>query len=126
MNYCKFNVGNYTMKKTTIFIIIILFFLPTAGCELFVAGTVTGAGVFSYIDGELKRSYQADFNRAVTACKDALTANNLTIKEEILIAIKGIAAVKYRTPFSCANVNKIINNNETIKGKRLYQFLCLT
>jgi uncharacterized protein DUF3568 len=53
-----------------------------AGCPIFVAGVVAGAGAFTYIQGELKRTYPANFDSAVTACKEALDSLEITITEE--------------------------------------------
>ena len=38
------------------------------GCHLFIAGTGAGAGVYTYVNGELKTSYQAPFDETNRAC----------------------------------------------------------
>lgn len=52
------------------------------GCPLFIAGVGAGAGVFTYIHGELKRTYSANFGAAVTASKEALENLEITITGE--------------------------------------------
>lgn len=42
------------------------------GCGLFVAGAVVGAGAYTYINGELKRSYQAGYEETVQASVSVL------------------------------------------------------
>jgi len=83
------------MIRHITFIFLIFSVVVTAGCSFFVAGAVTGAGFFSYMDGELTRSYQSDFNAAVKACEDALKANNLTIKEQILEGLSAEISSEY-------------------------------
>lgn len=52
------------------------------GCPLFIAGVGAGAGVFTYIHGELKRTYPVNFDSAVSACKEALDKLEITVTEE--------------------------------------------
>ncbi|QTA83769.1 DUF3568 [Desulfonema limicola] len=82
------------MLRNIIFIILFPVILTTAGCGIF-AGAMTGAGVFSYMNGELTRSYQSDFNTTVKACTDALQASNLTIKETILEGLSAKITSEY-------------------------------
>ncbi|WP_373501568.1 DUF3568 family protein [Desulfococcus sp.] len=51
-----------------------------AGCGLFVAGAVVGAGAYTYINGELKRSYQAGYEKAVQASVTAMKEMNIEVK----------------------------------------------
>lgn len=51
-----------------------------AGCGLFVVGAVVGAGAYTYINGELKRSYQAGYEATVQAAVDALADMQIEAK----------------------------------------------
>ncbi len=51
-----------------------------AGCAFFVAGAVVGAGAYTYVNGELKRTYQATYDHAVQASERALAEMNISIK----------------------------------------------
>ncbi|MEA3279164.1 MAG: DUF3568 family protein [Thermodesulfobacteriota bacterium] len=70
----------------------------TAGCAVFVAGAGTGAAVYTYKYGELKRSYQASFDKTILACNAALKSLKITIREKtpdgIQTRIKGKCADK--------------------------------
>ncbi|MDM8535435.1 DUF3568 family protein [Desulfobacterales bacterium HSG17] len=83
------------MIRNIIFILFFLSFLITAGCGFFVAGAMTGAGIFSYMDGELTRSYQSDFNTTVKACTKALKTNNLTLKGKQLEGLSAEISSEY-------------------------------
>jgi hypothetical protein len=61
----------------------ILLCLLLSGCTLFVAGAATGIGVYSYIDGELKRSYQSDFDKTVQVSAEVLETLDIKITEKI-------------------------------------------
>ncbi|MBW2569265.1 MAG: DUF3568 family protein [Deltaproteobacteria bacterium] len=70
----------------------------TTGCAVFVAGTGTGAAVYTYKCGELKRSYQASFDKTILACNAALKSLKITINKKtpdgIQTRIKGKCADK--------------------------------
>jgi len=83
------------MIRNITFILLFLTGLISAGCSFFVAGAMTGASVFSYMDGELTRSYQSDFDTTVKACTDALKANNMTIKEKIINGLSAEISSEY-------------------------------
>ena len=48
----------------------------TARCT---AGAGTGAGVYTYVSGELKRTYNAPFEKAVSDSLDALQSLKITV-----------------------------------------------
>lgn len=50
-----------------------------AGCAVFVAGAVV-AGAYTYVNGELKRSYQATYEKSIQASEAALKEMNISIK----------------------------------------------
>lgn len=56
--------------------------LITAGCPLFIAGAGAGAGVYAYVNGELKRSFPASFERTNQAALDALEDLKITITDK--------------------------------------------
>jgi len=42
------------------------------GCAAVIVGAGVGAGTYTYIKGELKRSYQAEFDKTLQICLDIL------------------------------------------------------
>lgn len=62
--------------------------LATSGCAAFVAGAATGAGVYTYVNGELKRSYQVSLDQASHAAEAALSDLKLPITEESATGLK--------------------------------------
>ena len=58
-------------------IIICLVSLAAAGCAAVVVGA--GASAYTYIQGELKRSYTVDYDRAVTAAGQALEQLKISV-----------------------------------------------
>ena len=83
------------MIRNITFLFLILFTMTGTGCGFFVAGAVSGAGIFSYMDGELTRLYQADFSTTIKACSNALKANSLTIKNEKLEGLSAQINAEY-------------------------------
>jgi len=67
-----------------IFLISLLSFcyLISAGCAPFVAGTGVGAGVYTYMNGDLKTSYQATFDETNRACTEVLNILEMEITEK--------------------------------------------
>jgi len=53
-----------------------------AGCALFVVGTGVSASVYSYMNGELKRSYPEPFDKTVQASTETVKNLNMTITKE--------------------------------------------
>jgi len=52
------------------------------GCAALVAGTAAGAGVYTYVNGELKRSYPESFEKIYAICTDTLEGLKITIEEK--------------------------------------------
>ena len=50
-----------------------------AGCVAVIIGAGVGAGTYTYIKGELKRSYQTKFNKTLQVCIDILDDLNQPI-----------------------------------------------
>jgi len=57
------------------------FFLLT-GCIALVVGAGAGAGTFAYVDGQLSRTYQANYQTTYEICKSILGDMKLPILEE--------------------------------------------
>jgi hypothetical protein len=55
--------------------------LTTLSCAAFVAGTGAGVGAYTYVKGELQRSYQAPFDATVDACTAALSSLDIALLE---------------------------------------------
>jgi hypothetical protein len=54
-------------------------FLITTGCRAIIAGTATGAGVYTYQKGEVLRSCPEAYTKTVGICLDALKELKLAI-----------------------------------------------
>ncbi|MEE4607743.1 MAG: DUF3568 family protein [Desulfobacteraceae bacterium] len=68
------------MKCKSIVALLLALALMTGGCAALVVGVGTGAGVYSYVEGELRRTYPADFTPALDATQQAL--DHLKIRVE--------------------------------------------
>ena len=64
--------------------------LLTGGCAALVVGAGTGAGVYSYVEGELRRAYPADFSSALAATEQALAHLKIRVESK---AADGITTV---------------------------------
>ena len=53
-----------------------------SGCAALVVGTGAGAGAYTYINGELARSYPAAYSRTLEVCTQILNDLNMPIKEQ--------------------------------------------
>jgi hypothetical protein len=53
-----------------------------AGCAAVIAGAGVGAGTYTYIEGDLKRSYPVKFNEALDVCISILDDLNQPIVEQ--------------------------------------------
>ncbi|HPA14750.1 MAG TPA: DUF3568 family protein [Desulfobacterales bacterium] len=76
------------IRLLSIFIILLSGCLAAAGCAVFVAGAGTGVGVYTYMNGELTRSYQAPLDRTESACAAALEDLKIIINERTSNGIK--------------------------------------
>ncbi|UCE55746.1 MAG: DUF3568 family protein [Desulfobacterales bacterium] len=81
--------------KNKISILAILFCLIiTLGCAVILIGAGAGAGAYAYLNGELKRAYEARYDRTVKACTDALKSLKITINEKTSDSIKTVLNAK--------------------------------
>lgn len=53
--------------------------ITCSGCAALVAGAGAGASVYTYISGELNRTYNAPFEKAVSDSLDALQSLKITV-----------------------------------------------
>ncbi len=60
----------------------------TSGCAVFLAGAGAGAGVYTYVNGELKTSYQATFDETNLACIEVLKSLEMVMIEKTSDSIK--------------------------------------
>jgi uncharacterized protein YceK len=58
------------------------FWMVMSGCAALVVGTGAGAGAYTYINGELVRSYPAAYSRTLEVCTQILNDLNMPIKEQ--------------------------------------------
>jgi hypothetical protein len=62
----------------------------TAGCAAIVVGAGAGAGTLAYFEGELKKAYEADYDKTVKACSDALSGLKIPVTEKPSDALQTI------------------------------------
>ena len=69
-------------KKRTILPALLITWLLT-GCIAVLVGAGVGAGTYTYVNGELKRSYQAKFDKTLQVCIDILKDLNQPILDKV-------------------------------------------
>ncbi|MCB2146418.1 MAG: DUF3568 domain-containing protein [Deltaproteobacteria bacterium] len=70
------------MARTITAITLLSALLFTAGCAAIVVGAGTGAGVYTWVKGELIRSYAKDFTHTENATLQSLNYLKITIEEK--------------------------------------------
>jgi hypothetical protein len=61
-------------RRVNFTVALLLFgFWLLSGCVAVIVGTGVGVGTYTYVKGELKRSYQARFDETLQVCTDILT-----------------------------------------------------
>lgn len=53
-----------------------------SGCAAVVIATGAGTGAYTYVNGELVRSYPASYNRTMEVCTQILNDLNMPVKEQ--------------------------------------------
>jgi hypothetical protein len=53
-----------------------------SGCAALVVATGAGTGAYTYVNGELKRTYPAPYTRTMEVCTQILNDLNMPIKEQ--------------------------------------------
>jgi hypothetical protein len=69
-------------KKRMVLPALLITWLLT-GCVAVIVGAGVGAGTYTYVSGELKRSYQAKFDQTLQVCIDILNDLNQPILEKV-------------------------------------------
>jgi len=67
-------------KITALFVISGL--LTLSGCVAVIVGAGVGAGAYAYINGELKRTYQAKYDKTLNVCTEILNDLEFPIKNK--------------------------------------------
>ena len=70
------------MLKRLYLIIALTYLVISTGCIALVVGAGAGAGTFAYVDGQLSRTYQADYQTTYRACKGILADLKQPVLEE--------------------------------------------
>lgn len=68
-------------KKLGLTMVIVHLLLST-GCIALVVGAGAGAGTFAYVDGQLSRTYRANYKTTYEVCKNILADMKMPILEE--------------------------------------------
>jgi len=70
------------MLKRLCLLMVIAYLWFCAGCIALVVGAGAGAGTYAYVDGELSRTYQANYQTTYKVCKGILEDMKQPILEE--------------------------------------------
>jgi hypothetical protein len=70
------------MIKKSLILLLLSCCVLMVGCGAVFTGAAVGAGVYTYLDGQLQRSYQAPFDKTNQACTATLKSLKITIIEE--------------------------------------------
>ena len=70
------------MKATSMIMVLLSYALVLSGCAVLVAGTAAGVGVYTYVNGEVKRSYPESFDKTYAICIDTLEGLKIDIEEK--------------------------------------------
>jgi hypothetical protein len=70
------------MKRGRTLAILLAAAVILGGCAALVVGTGAGVGVYSYIEGELRRAYPNDVQQTLAACRDTLAQLQIRIENQ--------------------------------------------
>lgn len=70
------------MKSKLLTVLVLGIFMFSAGCGAIIAGAVVGAGVYTYYNGELTRTYPESYNKTVDICLDTMKELKIAIEEK--------------------------------------------
>jgi hypothetical protein len=70
------------MLKRLYLIIVLVYLWVSTGCIALVIGAGAGAGTFAYVDGQLSRTYQANYQTTYEVCKGILADMKQPVLEE--------------------------------------------
>ena len=71
-----------TAKRRSAIAIILMSYWIFGGCAAVIVGAGVGAGAYTYIRGDLKRSYQIKFDKALSVCISIIKDLNQPIVEK--------------------------------------------
>jgi hypothetical protein len=81
------------MKPTLKLVALLAGLLLFTGCAALIAGTAAGVGVYTYVNGDLKRSYPESYEKTYAICLETLESLKIQIEEKesdgISAAIRG-------------------------------------
>jgi hypothetical protein len=70
------------MLKRLYLIVVLAYLWGSTGCIALVVGAGAGAGTFAYVDGQLSRTYQANYQKTYEVCKGILADMKQPVLEE--------------------------------------------
>ena len=70
------------MRRRLYLIIVLLYLWGSTGCIALVVGAGAGAGTFAYVNGQLSRTYQANYQTTYDVCKGILEDMKQPVLEE--------------------------------------------
>ena len=70
------------MKTISMIMVLSAGMMVLTSCAALVAGTAAGVGVYTYVNGELKRSYPESFEKVYAICAETLESLKITIEEK--------------------------------------------
>jgi hypothetical protein len=70
------------MLKRLYLIVVLAYLWGSTGCIALVVGAGAGAGTFAYVDGQLSRTYQANYQTTYQVCKGILADMKQPVLEE--------------------------------------------
>lgn len=68
------------MKAIAMIMAVLTGMTVLTGCAVLIAGTAAGVGVYSYVNGELKRSYPESFDKTYAICLETLEGLKMAIE----------------------------------------------
>jgi len=82
------------MRANSMVMVLLAGITVLTGCAVLVAGTAAGVGVYTYVNGELKRSYPESFDKIYAISTDALEGLKINIEEKESDAISATINAK--------------------------------
>ncbi|MFC1817307.1 DUF3568 family protein [Thermodesulfobacteriota bacterium] len=76
------------MKSKFMILLLSACYLMATGCVALIAGVGAGAGVYTYMKGELKRSYPEKFDKTLKICEDTLKRLKITVEAKASDGVK--------------------------------------
>jgi len=70
------------MGKHLLIALLLAASLMSTGCPAVIVGAGAGAGMYTYAEGNLKRTYQAPFDQAMEAAMETMVALRMTVLQE--------------------------------------------